>query len=99
MVFPISFLADYLINSGMMSVLTVRKVMNSFAYYGAAAALVGLSFIECDITLAVVALCVAVGCYAGAYVGYAVRQLRYITTKNGQCNVTFTIFELSAKRD
>jgi hypothetical protein len=73
MVFPVSFLADYLINSGMMSVLAVRKTMNSFAYYGAAAALVCLSFSECNINLAVMALCVAVSCYAGALVGYAVR--------------------------
>jgi hypothetical protein len=73
MVFPISFLADYLINSGTMSVLTVRKLMNSFAYYGAAAGLISLAFIKCNLTLAVIALCVSVGCYAGSFVGFGVR--------------------------
>jgi hypothetical protein len=72
MVFPISILADYLINSGTMSVLNVRKLMNSIGYYGAASGLIALAFIECNLTMAVIALCFSVGFYAGAYVGYGV---------------------------
>ncbi len=72
MVFPVSYASDYLINSGKMSVIHVRKLMNSLGYFGPAVGLTWLAFVPCDITMAVVALCFAVGCYAGAYNGYGV---------------------------
>ena len=72
MTFPLSFMADYLINSSTFSVGMVRKMMNSFGYFGCAAGLVGLSFVGCSTTQAVMALCISVGCYAGGYIGYVV---------------------------
>ena len=43
MTFPLSFMADYMINSGRFRVGTVRKLMNSFGYFGSAMGLVWLS--------------------------------------------------------
>ena len=72
MTFPLSFTAEYLINSGTFRVGTVRKLMNSFGYFGSAAGLVWLSFVRCDTMQAAIALCISVGFYAGGYAGYAV---------------------------
>ena len=72
--FPLSFTAEYLINSGTFRVGTVRKLMNSFGYFGCAAGLVWLSFAGCNTTQAAIALCISVGFYAGGYIGYAVNQ-------------------------
>jgi len=46
--------------------------------YGPAAALVWLSFVGCDITLTVVALCLAMGLNAGMYTGYLVRNIEML---------------------
>ena len=46
--------------------------MNSFGYFGCASGLVWLSFVGCNTTQAVLALCLSVGFYAGGYVGYNV---------------------------
>ena len=70
--FPLSFAAEHLINSGTMEVGTVRKVINSFGYFGCASGLFWLSSVECDIPQAAAALCISVGFYAGGYLGYAV---------------------------
>ena len=74
MTFPLSFTAEYLINSGTFGVGTVRKLMNSFGYFGCAAGLVWLSFAGCDTARAqaAAALCISVGFYARGYIGYAV---------------------------
>ena len=72
MTFPLSFAAEYLINSGAFGVGTVRKLMNSFGYFGCAAGLVWLSFVGCDTAQAAAALCISVGFYAGGYIGFAV---------------------------
>ena len=72
MTIPLSFLAEYMINSGRYRVGTVRKLMNSFGYFGCASGLVWLSFVGCNTTQAVLALCISVGFYAGGYVGYNV---------------------------
>ena len=72
MTFPLSFAAEHLINSGTFRVGTVRKLVNSFGYFGCAAGLVWLSFVGCSTAQAAVALCISVGFYAGGYIGYAV---------------------------
>ena len=72
MTIPLSFLAEYIINSGTYGVGTVRKLMNSFGYLGCASGLVWLSFVGCNTTQAALALCVSVGFYAGGIVGYNV---------------------------
>ena len=73
MTLPLSFMADYMINSGRFRVGTVRKLMNSLGYFGCATGLVWLSFVGCNTTQAVIALCISVGFYAGGMVGYNVR--------------------------
>ena len=73
MTFPLSFMADYMINSGRFRVGTVRKLVNSFGFFGSATGLVWLSFVGCNTTQAAIALCISVGFYAGGMVGYNVR--------------------------
>ena len=64
MIFPVSRLAQELINRGLISTQTQRKLFNSVGSYGAAAGLVWLSFVKCDVALAVVAISVVVGLQA-----------------------------------
>ena len=72
MTIPLSFVAEYMINSGMFSIGTVRKLMNSLGYCGCASGLVWLSFVGCSTAQAIIALCISVAFYAGGYIGYNV---------------------------
>ena len=73
-VFPVGRLSGYLVDSGKLSTVAQRKLMNTFGFFGAAASLIWLSFIGCDSTMALLALCLAVGFYSGAYAGYFVSE-------------------------
>ena len=66
MIFPVSRLAQELINRDLISTQTQRKLFNSVGSYGAAAGLVWLSFVRCDVAMAVEAISVVVGFSASA---------------------------------
>ncbi len=70
----ISFIADKVISKKLLSVQTTRKLFNSIAHIGPAAALVALSFIGCNQTLAIVCLCLALSCNSAMYSGFMVRS-------------------------
>ena len=68
-------ISDRLVNSGRVSADWMRKVMNTIAHYGAAGGLVWLAFVGCDRTMAIVALCIAMGLNGCAFSGFMVRSL------------------------
>ena len=72
--FPVGFLSDKLINSGLVSKAVSRKLFNSLYMYGSVIGLVWLSFVRCDQALAVVALCFSVAVAAGKYAGVLVNE-------------------------
>ena len=53
------FLSDKLINSGVFSKTTCRKIFQGVGGFGPAASLIFLSFVNCNRTMAVVGLCLA----------------------------------------
>ena len=75
MIFPVSRLAQELVNRDLISTQMQRKLFNSLGSYGAAAGLVWLSFIRCNVALAVVGISVVVGLQSfiipGCMVSYA----------------------------
>ncbi len=52
-----------------------RKLFNSIAFYGPALGLIWLSWVGCDRTEAIAALCVAVSINAGVYCGFQVGEI------------------------
>ncbi|XP_042858594.1 sialin-like [Penaeus japonicus] len=68
------FCVDRLSSAGVLSIAAVRKVSTAFAHYGPAVALVVMCFVDCNSTLAVVVLCVAVGVCGSAYSGNALTE-------------------------
>ena len=68
----VSWLADWLIQSGKLSRSFTRKLMTSIGFMGPAIALIGMSFVGCNPFLAVILLCLGVMLdgvgYAGKYV-------------------------------
>ncbi|CAG7816241.1 unnamed protein product [Allacma fusca] len=57
----LTYFADYLIHKKILRVVTVRKLCNTIAHWGAGAALVGVSYLGCDPVMTVVVLTLAVG--------------------------------------
>ena len=70
----VSWLADWLIQSGKLSRGFTRKLMTSIGFMGPAIALLGMSFVGCNPFLAVILLCLGVMLdgvgYAGTYIIY-----------------------------
>ena len=68
----VSWLADWLIQSGKLSRGFTRKLMTSIGFMGPAIALIGMSFVGCNPFLAVILLCLGVMLdgvgYAGMYI-------------------------------
>ncbi|XP_071525631.1 putative inorganic phosphate cotransporter [Panulirus ornatus] len=64
------FLVGWLTTSGTLSVLRIRQLSQALSYYVPALALVGMCFISCNTTLAMVMLCVAVALNATNFAGY-----------------------------
>ena len=68
----VSWLADWLIQSGKLSRGFTRKLMTSIGFMGPAIALIGMSFVGCNPFLAVILLCLGVMLdgvgYAGTYI-------------------------------
>lgn len=62
-------LMDRLYASGHLSVRRIRRLSTAFASYTPAVALVVMCFVNCNSTLAIVVLCVAVGCTGTSYSG------------------------------
>lgn len=67
-----STLADYLIAQHILTVGNARKIFNTIGQYGPALALIGVGFIGCNTTLAVVLLTLAVGLSGASYSGFQV---------------------------
>ncbi|ROT73124.1 sialin [Penaeus vannamei] len=68
------FCVDGLFNAGVLSVVAVRRISAAFAHYGPAVALVVMCFVDCNSTLAMVVLCIAVGVCGSAYSGNALTE-------------------------
>ena len=77
MIFPVSRLGQELINRDLINTQTQRKLFNSIGSYGAVAGLVGLSFVKCDVTVAVVAISVVVGMQSFVIPGCMVSRIKY----------------------
>ncbi|XP_063598721.1 putative inorganic phosphate cotransporter isoform X1 [Penaeus indicus] len=62
-------LMDGLYAAGHLSIRGIRRLSTAFASYMPAAALVVMCFVNCNSSLAIVVLCVAVGCTGSSYSG------------------------------
>ena len=65
----VSWLADWLIQSGKLSRGFTRKLMTSIGFMGPAIALIGMSFVGCNPFLAVILLCLGVMLDGVGYAG------------------------------
>ncbi|XP_063599020.1 putative inorganic phosphate cotransporter [Penaeus indicus] len=65
---------DRLAAAGLLSVTAVRRLSTGFAHYVPAVALVVMCFVDCNSTLAMVVLCLAVGACGSAYSGNALAE-------------------------
>ncbi|XP_046687588.1 putative inorganic phosphate cotransporter [Homalodisca vitripennis] len=73
--FAFSWAADYINARRILPLSASRKIWNSLAHCGGAAALVGMSFISSSVTGAVVLLTTSVSLGAGIYMGYLATTL------------------------
>lgn len=71
---PSGWLSDKLISSGKLSKLSSRKLFSAVGNYGPALGMVALSFVGCNRTLAIVALCGSVGMDAASFSGFMVNR-------------------------
>ena len=62
-------LSDKLIKSGRLTVVQVRKLFNSIGSYGPTIALIGLAFVGCSRSGAIVSLVIAMGLTSATYSG------------------------------
>jgi predicted MFS family arabinose efflux permease len=72
---PVGWVADWLIKSGKLSRAKTRKIMTSIGMLTPAVALILLTFIGCDPTLAIILLCLGVMMSGTSLSGYNVNQL------------------------
>jgi ACS family sodium-dependent inorganic phosphate cotransporter-like MFS transporter 5 len=73
-----SWCADKLIRNEFLSVEATRKMFNTIGHVGPALALIGLSFIQCDQTIAIFYVCLALALNAGMYSGMGVSKINNI---------------------
>lgn len=63
---------NYLLKSETYSKLTVRRIFNTVGCIGPAMGLIWVSFVDCDRSMAIAALCVSVGLQGGVLTGFQV---------------------------
>ena len=88
----VAWIADKLISSQKVSRAYVRKGTTAFAFIGAAGGLVGLTFIGCNPTWAIVLLCFAIAIEGTGYSGYMVNQLELSPNYAGTLKGTSSTF-------
>ena len=88
----VAWIADKLISTQKVSSAYVRKCTTAFAFIGAATGLVGLTFIGCNPTWAVVLLCFAIAIEGTGYSGYMVNQLELSPNYAGTLKGTSSTF-------
>ena len=83
---PIGRMADWLIESDLISRKNVRRICNSIGCYISAAGLIGLSYIGCDKKLAVLWVLLSQifsgGVFSGSYVSEAFLNMKETHLKN-----------------
>ncbi|CAB3221213.1 unnamed protein product [Arctia plantaginis] len=99
--FIFSWIADFLVNRRIISLVTSRRIFNSIALWGPAVALIGLSYLPPGhLTLAVVLLTVTVGLNGAHYSGFMMSHIdlspNYASTMMGLTNGAGAIFSLLA---
>ncbi|KAL4708199.1 hypothetical protein ACJJTC_005341 [Scirpophaga incertulas] len=99
--FVFSWLADFLVNKNVLSLVSSRKIFNTVAFWGPAAALLGLSYLPANsLTLAVVILTITVGLNGAHYVGFMLSHIdlspNFASTLMGITNCSGAIFSLMA---
>ena len=73
---PFGWLSDWLISGEILGYSKTKKLMNTIGQIGPALALIGLSFVKCNRTLAIIWLCIAMGLNGATYSGYTVCKMR-----------------------
>ncbi|XP_068241398.1 sialin-like [Palaemon carinicauda] len=63
-------LMDYLTRTGKLTIITIRRLSMSMALYGAMLSLIVMCFVNCNSSLAVMVLCLAVGLSGSANCGF-----------------------------
>ncbi|XP_014356393.2 putative inorganic phosphate cotransporter isoform X1 [Papilio machaon] len=99
--FVFSWTSDFLVNRNIISLPTARKLFNTIAFWGPAAALLGLSYIPAGhLTLAVVILTLTVGLNGAHYVGFLISHIdlspNFASTLMGITNGCGNIFSIMA---
>ncbi|KAG8329869.1 hypothetical protein J6590_077460 [Homalodisca vitripennis] len=100
--FPLSYTADRLIIKGYTSVTVSRKIWNSVAHWGGAAALLGFAFSGSNTTIAVVLYTITIVTNCCVYMGFNVNHLDLspnfarilMGITNGTANITSIIAPL-----
>ena len=72
MSFPVSYIADLLVNNGHLRLLNVRRLSQLMGLGGPAILFVGLAFVGCNKTLTIAILCIALALSAGKYTGHGI---------------------------
>ena len=70
MSFPVSYIADLLVNSRRLSLTNIRRISTLIGLGGPSVMFVALAFVGCDSTLAILALCAALALSAGKFAGH-----------------------------
>ncbi|XP_028173314.1 putative inorganic phosphate cotransporter isoform X1 [Ostrinia furnacalis] len=99
--FFFSWLSDFLVNRNIISLVASRKIFNTIAFWGPAAALLGLSYLPAGhLTLAVVILTITVGLNGAHYVGFMLSHIdlspNFASTLMGITNGCSAIFSIMA---
>ena len=88
----VAWISDKLIDSRKISRAYVRKGTTAIGFFGAAAGLIGLTFIGCNPTWAIVLLCFAIAIEGTGYSGYMVNQLELSPNYAGTLKGTSSTF-------
>ncbi|XP_068633367.1 putative inorganic phosphate cotransporter [Battus philenor] len=99
--FVFSWTADFLVNRNIVSLPAARKIFNTIAFWGPAAALLGLTYIPAGhLTLAVAMLTLTVGLNGAHYVGFLISHIdlspNFASTLMGITNGCGNIFSIMA---
>ncbi|XP_026734517.1 putative inorganic phosphate cotransporter [Trichoplusia ni] len=99
--FLFSWLADFLVNKNVISLVTSRRIFNSIAHWGPAVALLGLSYLPPgNLSLAVILLTITVGLNGAHYVGFMLSHIdlspNHASTMMGFTNGIGAIFSILA---
>lgn len=99
--FFFSWLAEFLVNRNVIRLVTSRRIFNSIAHWGPAAALLGLSYLPAgNLPLAVIILTITVGLNGAHYVGFMLSHIdlspNHASTMMGFTNGIGAIFSILA---